>query len=233
MRQNLITLKSNYLFSFLLITLTFILGIVIIHHYSTNIAYGLEEYSIVKKFGSQGAADGEFVKIADIAFDSSGNLYALDSANNRVQKFSADGTYITEWSFSSDLGPVNSLPGITIDPTGNVFIVDSKGHRIEKHSIDGGYLNSFGKNGIGDGQFSYPNGISVDNSGNLYVIDSGNHRIQKFTNDGEYITKWGSQGSGDGQFLKPVAIAVDPISGNIYVADSGNNRIQIFSINTE
>lgn len=42
--------------------------------------------------------------------DSSGNVYVADTGNNRVQKFSSDGNYITEWgSAGSGNGQFNGL----------------------------------------------------------------------------------------------------------------------------
>jgi tripartite motif-containing protein 71 len=281
---------------FLLITLVSLVGIIVITNNTyVSIGYAIEEYNFLKKFGSQGAGNGKFVNPTSGTFDLSGNLYILDSGNNRIQKFDSNGTYLTKWGsqgkglgqfifpggidtdpigniyvldsvnevnvydcavlgsaagdqmtrvqkFSSDgsylsnwnlchsPSSMNKPPGITIDGAGNIFTVNSGGHMIEKRSIDGNFIDRWGENGIGNGQFSYPSSISEDSSGNLYVIDSGNHRIQKFTNDGEFITMWGSQGTGDGQFLKPAGITVNPISDDIYIIDSGNHRIQIFSL---
>jgi len=42
--------------------------------------------SVVKKFNGTGAY-----------IDPAGNVYVVDYANNRVQKFNASGTYLTQW----------------------------------------------------------------------------------------------------------------------------------------
>jgi DNA-binding beta-propeller fold protein YncE len=39
------------------------------------------------EFGSTGAANGQFSAPVGIALDASGNIYVVDTGNNRVQKF--------------------------------------------------------------------------------------------------------------------------------------------------
>jgi hypothetical protein len=45
-------------------------------------------YSFIKKWGSNGTADGQFSSLSGVAVDSSGNVYATDTGNNRIQVFS-------------------------------------------------------------------------------------------------------------------------------------------------
>ena len=40
------------------------------------------------------------------------------------------------------------------------------------------FLNEFGSQGIGDGQFEYPNGVAVDSRDRVYVTDRENNRVQ-------------------------------------------------------
>ena len=47
--------------------------------------------------GIQGNGNIEFDGLAGITTDSSNNLYAVDQNNNRVQKFTNNGTFITGW----------------------------------------------------------------------------------------------------------------------------------------
>jgi DNA-binding beta-propeller fold protein YncE len=139
---------------------------------------------------------------------------------------------VWEWSMSS------RMEGwYQIDP--DVLAHDPAGYGIEPlnravslgsgpYSTDSFiFVLSWGSEGSGDYQFSYPRGIACDEAGDIYVVDGWNNRIQKFAPDSTFIMKWGTEGTGDGMFLFPAAAAVDE-SGNIYVTDSGNNRVQKF-----
>ena len=174
--------------------------------------------------------DGQFYYPRGVAVDRSGNVYVADTGNNRIQKFSPWGWFLTKWgSEGSGDGQFENPSGVAVDGSGNVYVADTDNHRIQKFSSDGVFLTKWGgSKGSGDGQFDYPRGIAVDGNGNVYVADTGNHRIQKFNSEGVFLTKWGSYGSEDGQFDYPQGVAVDR-SGNVYVADSRNNRIQKFT----
>ena len=91
----------------------------------------------------------------DIAIDQSGNVYVTDSFfNDRIQKFSADGSFITNWGiFGWDEGEFDSPNGIAVDTDGNVYIADEYNHRIQKFTSDGTFIVSWGSQGSGNGDF--------------------------------------------------------------------------------
>jgi hypothetical protein len=163
-----------------------------------------------------------------IAVDASG-IYVADQNNQRIQKFSSTGNFITKWgSLGSQDGQFNNPGYIALDATGNLYVEDQTNQRIQKFSSAGAFITKWGSAGNDDGQFANPNGIAVDSAGNVYVSDLYHYRIQKFSSTGAFITKWGSQGSGDGQFNYPQGIATDQY-GYVYVADVNNHRVQKFT----
>lgn len=163
-----------------------------------------------------------------IVVDSDGTVYVADG-NHRIQRFSADGTFLGKWgSYGSDDGQFNSPSGLTVAPDGTIYVADSNNHRIQRFLANGTFLGKWGSEGSGDGQFSWPTGIAVGSDGTVYVVDSGNHRIQRFSANGTFLGKWGSEGSGNGQFNRPAGIATAS-DGTVYVVDSSNHRIQRFS----
>ncbi|MEH1839894.1 MAG: SBBP repeat-containing protein [Nostoc sp.] len=54
------------------------------------------------------------------------------------------------------------------------------GPALAARAVDLSSFTSFGTEGIGNGQFRYPNGVAVDPSGNIYVADTINDRIVRF-----------------------------------------------------
>lgn len=70
-----------------------------------------------------------------VAIDSSGNVYVAEWGNNRIQKFTADGTFITKWgSHGTANGQFNDPTGIAVDSSGNVYVADYDNYRIQVFS---------------------------------------------------------------------------------------------------
>src|SRR6188472_2853030 len=77
------------------------------------------EYVFVKRWGSNGTGEGQFISLADVALDTSGNVFVTDTSNNRVQKFDSNGNFITKWgSTGTGNGQFNGSEGIVVDPSG-------------------------------------------------------------------------------------------------------------------
>jgi len=166
----------------------------------------------VTKWGGFGSDDGQFnVAFSNgmsLAVDNSGYIYATDSGNRRVQKFTTNGTYVTQWAGSWSIG---ARVDIAVDNRGYIYLDDAGSSYIQKFTDDGVFVTQWGGWGSGDGQFMISTGIGVDNSGYVYVVDVFNKRIQKFNGDGVFVNKWSYYGSD---------LAVDQ-AGYIYVIDDG------------
>jgi len=195
-------------------------------------SFGLGEYDIISEWGSFGiTGPGNFSHPQFIAVGDDGTIYVSDLGNKRVQKFSSNGEYITEWGKSGkQAGEFYYPSGIAV--SGDfVYVVDRDLNRVQKFSLDGEFVTEWGKKGIYDYQFLFPNGIAVNN-GTVYVVDTGNHKIKTFSTDGEFISSFGSSGLGEGQFLNIIGIDIDA-DGNVYVTDRGNSKIEKFDANGE
>ena len=137
--------------------------------------------------------------------DSAGNVYVADTNNNRIQKFTSTGTFITQWGgYGSEDGQFDSPGGVAVDSAGNVYVADWNNNRIQKFTSTGGFITNWGGSGSADGQFNGPGGVAVDSAGNVYVADTNNNRIQKFTSTGTFITKWGGSARKTGSSTSPV-----------------------------
>ena len=182
----------------------------------------------ILKWGTPGTGDGQFSGPHGIVVDLQSNVYIADTGNNRIQKFTSDGTFIMKWgSLGAGDGQFNHPHGIGIDSSGNLFVSATVNNRVQKFTSDGVFLTKWGTFGTGDGQFRHNHGLAVDDSGYVYVVDRDNSNVQKFTGDGVFVLKWGTPGVGPGQFTQPNGVTAD-CDGNVYVADSAN-RIQKFT----
>ncbi len=201
-------------------------------------AAGWRSLSPVRTWGSEGRGPGQFLKPRGIAIAPDGSVYVADSGNHRIQKFTADGRWVTAWGNFGGC-PEQAPPpgtfcepwGVAVGPDGAVYVADLWAHRVQKFSPDGEFLAQWGFSSnygadLRPGAFYGPRGVAVAPDGTVYVTDTGNKRVQVFTADGAYLRMWGSPGSSPGQLNEPVGIAMGP-DGNLYVADTWNYRVQV------
>jgi streptogramin lyase len=185
--------------------------------------------SYVKKFGEVGSEAGKLKAPWGTAVNSEGQILVVDSANNRVEKFSAEGAYVSSFGTAgSGNGQLKEPQGIALDSAGNVWVADTGNNRIEEFSSAGVFVKTVGSLGSESGKFTAPSDLAFDSKGNLWVADTGNSRVEKFNKEGVYSSEFGSAGSEPGKLKEPEGIVID--SGeHVWVADTGNNRIEEFS----
>ncbi|MCW5876319.1 MAG: TIGR03663 family protein [Anaerolineales bacterium] len=185
--------------------------------------------------GGSGAEVGLFNSPRGLAVAPNGDLYAADSLNHRIQRFSADGQLLGSWGGPSDpasmAGGTFAEPwGIAVSPDGRfVYVADTWNHRIQKFSATGEFITAWGTFGNStDGMALYgPRDVAVAADGSVLVADTGNKRIVVYNSDGEYINQIGGPGFDLGQFEEPVGLALNVNTGELYVADTWNQRIQV------
>jgi DNA-binding beta-propeller fold protein YncE len=191
--------------------------------------YKLHDSGIITGiWGSSGTGPNQFSSPYGVDIGSNGITYVADTANKRIQRLAADGSFLSiAWPQSYGLSSADYFANrIEIDSAGNrYYLLDSE---ILKCDSTGVALATIGYSGSGDGQLANPMGIALDKSGNIYVADTGNNRIEIFSSNGAYLRQFGTLGSDNGNLKSPWGVAVDAL-GNIYVADKGNSRIQKFT----
>jgi sugar lactone lactonase YvrE len=174
-------------------------------------------------FGSQGTGNGQFQNyIYGLAVDASGNVYATDYGNNRVQKFDYQGNYLNQWGAQgTGTGKFNGPTGIAVDSQGNIYVSDGGNKRVEKFDSGENYVTQWGSPGTADAQFGGygPGSVAVDGSNNVYVTDWSNSRIEKYSSAGAYIGQFNAN--------TPWGIAVDS-SGNVYAANISPPQIDVY-----
>ena len=209
------------------------------------------------KFGSEGTGEGQFRSPVGEAVDSSGDLWVVDSGNDRVEEFSSSGALIRKFgSEGAGGGQFKSPWGIAINrSTGNVYVSDVTNDRVQEFSSSGVFVRTFGFgvgngkdefetctssceagiSGSGNGQFSKAQGIAIDSSGNVWVVDESNLRVEEFNSEGKYLSQFGvrayeqgEEGSENGpSFYEPAGIAIS--DGDLYVAEHASDYVQEFS----
>ncbi|MEN0110859.1 MAG: hypothetical protein AAF805_09055 [Planctomycetota bacterium] len=198
-------------------------------HYYRVLAYSLDgELREDRTVGGVcGDGPGEFAFVTDAVRDSAGNLYASEyGENDRVQKFSPDGEYLTQWgSHGHRDGQFKRPQTLIVDAEDRVWVCDSCNHRLQVFDGTGELLFAWGEEGSEPGQLYYPYGAAMDAAGDLYVVEYGNHRVQKFNQRGESLGVWGGNGREPGRLWSPWAAALDS-RGALFVLDTMNHRVQ-------
>ncbi len=108
-----------------------------------------------------------------------------------------------------------------------LYVVDGGSHQVKVFDLSGRLVNTFGKQGVGPGEFNYPSHISCAGR-RLVVADSGSFRVQWLDLDGRHLSTVGRKGDGAGDFSLPKGVAVDS-EGHLYVVDAQFENIQIFN----
>ena len=183
----------------------------------------------LRSFGTQGSGQGQFNYPFGVAVDSEGNILVADCHNHRIQKITAEGQFMAVGTFGREPLQSSYPNGITFNTRNNkVYVVHHGDHRVQVLNSDLTFSTTFGKEGRGKGQFSYPSGIACNSTGKVYVADANNHRIQVFTAEGKFLMMFGSHGKDTGKLNNPYQVAIDT-SDMVYVSEAGNDRVSVFT----
>jgi DNA-binding beta-propeller fold protein YncE len=142
--------------------------------------------TLQQRFDTPLAASGGLAYPNGITADSQGRVLVADSNNGRVLVVdSTSGVLLTLGR--GGFGPALGLPrGVAVDGSGRVYVADATNHHVMIYSLGDNpdsarLVASVGDEGIGDGEFEFPNGVAVDRSARLYVADRENDRVQVWT----------------------------------------------------
>jgi DNA-binding beta-propeller fold protein YncE len=158
-------------------------------------------------FGKRGTGDGEFNLPRDAAVAPDGSVYVVDGGNFRVQKFTADGKFISTFgSIGRQLGQFSRPKEAAVDKDGNVYVVDAAFGNFQIFNDKGQLLLPIGSRSNTDGpaKFSLPSSIAVDDDGRVYVVDQYFRKVDVFRPAGlaeedGYIGENAIEKSGDNQ----------------------------------
>ncbi len=177
--------------------------------------------------GGEGNSPGKFVRPRGIAADGKGNFYVADTGNNRIQKFDADGKFLSVFGDPGEReGRMKEPNGIAIDAEGDIYVTDAHNHKLLKFNPDGTFVKEyFGP----DTGFYGPRDVVIGPNKQAYVVDQGRTRIGRLLPVTETFSRvWGTAGSGEGEFKEPTGVAIG--DNLVFVADLGNGRIQVFDL---
>ena len=139
-----------------------------------GIVGGAGGYTVI---GSEGTGDGQFKYPQGIDIDSQGNIYVVDTNNNRVEVFDKNGVFVRTWgSVGTGDGQFIYPYAIAVDKVKNyVYVTDPYNNRIQifkinANSVDFVYsFNAWDSTGVVK-DFVKVTGIAADN--NVLIVSS-------------------------------------------------------------
>jgi hypothetical protein len=114
-----------------------------------------------------------------------GLLYVCDRANDRIQVFRKDGSFVREFIVAPDTLGSGSVWDMDFlpDPTQSVLLAADGSNNVVWMLERGGgaMLGRFGRNGRNAGEFHWVHNMAVDSRGNVFTteVDTGK-RVQRF-----------------------------------------------------
>lgn len=165
------------------------------------------------------AQAGQMLEPRDVALDGGGRVFVADQSNNRIDVFSAEGTFL--FAFGKGVGgagvdvcvtvckagAAESAAGAITNPTGvfadvsRIYVANGEFDRIDVFSSAGSFLYAFGKE------------VNVSDSSDVCDVVDGCQE---------------GASSGPGGMSTPLDVIVGN-DGNVYVADFGNERVDVFT----
>jgi sugar lactone lactonase YvrE len=195
-----------------------------------------------------------------VAFDPKGNLWVVDTTNNRVLEYAppfptgeAASLVIGQKSLTGagDTSPSGGLfgpTGLAFGPGGNLWVVDSGNNRVLEFTTPfsngesaslvigqptfGGYIGTTTAGGLNS-----PSYLAFDGTGDLWVTDQGNNRVLEFTTpfstgekasvvigQADFTAFAPSSTTSAKSLFEPLGVAFDSV-GNLWVVDSAEHRV--------
>jgi DNA-binding beta-propeller fold protein YncE len=193
------------------------------------------------EFGSGvlgGGANRQYDDPAGIALARDGDVFVVDTSNNRVEQFSPGGAFRGQFgSRGRDNGAINRVimqgrfyqpAGLAIGSNGLAYVIDAGNDRVMVHAQGGAFVRRIGYHGSKRAEWVQPWGATTFGD-TLYVVDQGNYRVQRWSLDGAFLGAWGRFGRKRGQFVTPYDVALAPGGDRVYVTDAIRRKVIVFS----
>ncbi len=132
-------------------------------------------------WGEPGTGPGQFMTVHDVCVHSEGRVYIADRENSRIQIFSPEGKFITQWT---DVQRPNMM---ALDSKGSIYVTEmgrklggsnttpelnGPQARVTVRDLSGKVLAQWGAaDPEGKDLYFAPHGIAVDSRGDVYVSE--------------------------------------------------------------
>jgi gluconolactonase len=188
-----------------------------------------QDQSVVAPGAEVQKLSGGFQFTEGPAADAQGNVYFTDIPNNRIHKWSLDGTLST---FRENSGGAN---GLYFDKDGNLLACEGGGQRLVSIAPDGKVTALVDK--YDDKPLNSLNDLWIDPKGGVYFTDPRYGNRDNLPQDGEHVyyltpdRKKVIRVIDD--MVRPNGVIGTPNGRRLYVADHGDSKTFAYTINDD
>ena len=175
------------------------------------------------KFVRTAGDDGLFQTAHSVTIDSQGFLWATDSTDHVVHKFSPDGRRLMTLGKKGVAGDntsrdlFNQPNHVAIAPNGDIYVSDGyQNSRVVHFSGNGQFVRIIGGvKGSQPGQLQLPHGVALDSRGRILVNDSDNQRVSVFDKEGKFVETWPYPSRGGIQVTPDDTVYISDVNAGI------------------
>lgn len=182
------------------------------------------------EFGNDEDGEYQFALPIALAIDLNGNIFVVDSENNRIIKVDKNGSFLdTVGGFGWQPEQFDLPSDISVSSILDVFVADYNNQRVERYDKDLNYISSLTRkeNDVYELDLGFPSSVALSKHGELFIADTENDRILKLDSFGEPLLVFGDYSWGEGKLNKPRKLEITD-NDLIYVSDYIANDIVVF-----
>ncbi len=198
------------------------------------------DHKLISTWGTSGSAPGQFMDFHSLCYHPDGYIYTSDEGYdakaekdvNRIQKFSLDGAWISEFGeYGEKAKQFRGVTDMTVDAEGLLYVADSHNNRIQVFRTDDSFVRSWPVFLKSTWKDPTVDAVTIDPDGNLLATVSATPNpdpvdsIQKFSTSGQLLDRWQLFDDGISHVLS--GIAVDQ-NRNTYVSDRWGDPISVY-----
>ena len=177
-------------------------------------------FEYASTFGTRGTGPGQFINPAGLHFDG-GELFVVDSFNDRIQVFSPIGAYRREWPIPRIDQAPNPID-LTLLPSGHILVTDFVNQRVFEFSREGAYLGTWLPRDPAEDRSLFGISSAMDM---VLVGDRKRDSVRRYNLDGTDAGPW--RFSGSGSMLNPGCISQNA-AGIVAIPESEKNRVMFY-----
>ena len=186
-----------------------------------------------REFIEAGRIDGQgkaFNHPQAVALSSDGQLYVVDSGNNRIQIFDKRGQFLrTIGGFGFESDQFDNPTDIWTRSFINIYISDYNNRRVQRYDRRLNFISSLISDEADDPdvQFEEIRSCALNSNNDLFILERGENKIVKINRRGEKERSFGTYESGDGELQEPQQL--DILKNNfLLVSDAGAKSVFVF-----